>query len=999
MPDSISKSSILTPNLAQPLYNLGKVLAKQEKWSEAIEAYRQALEISPHYKIYLALASALENQGEIPGAIECYSKVLELQPDLKEARQKLESLKHSTFQIQPSSSKTLPGSREVSATLEKAQACFDNREWDEAISLCERALKIKPEAAEIYALLGNVFYGKRELETAKNRYRKALELQPNLSDVRANLGSVYAELQQPEEAIECYRGSTQIDENQPRVYSNWGRLLLRLEQFEDAAGCYQKAIDLEPNFVKAHLGLAEAFSRQEAWGKAVECYRHLLTLEPDSIAAQTRLAKALHRQSQALLDESVGIYTEAIATKPYEVDLYHSALEVEPRNARLYFGLAKALEERGETAQAIVFYNLALGQDPDRTEEALAAYRRLMPDEPGTLKRKLSEAYANAGRVSLDKALNTYQRALELDPDNPQFYYQAIDANRSNARLYFGLANALWHRGDRGGAISAYLKGLKIDPDNAEAIARLDELFRQPGGEVGEVRENNNPIPDSLAIPQQDRSISDFDWTFYIESHDDLSHLSSFEEAYQHWLEIGKKEGRIATEEQFYATYGDRKSDLPADFNWCDYLELNPDLKSGIKSKWLAIRHFLAHGIQEGRLHSFNQLYYKTPEAQTQTEPQTQVKPSSNLSKQSSLDLDAEFDWRFYLEYNKDLSHLSTEEEARSHWLKFGKAEGRIASEAQFYEDHGFNPSLLPVDFDWQGYLDLHLDLKENISSKWRAIAHYLTIGRQEKRIYAIDQLHKGSQVASKSKIQIPATPVDASGVRRLAVFFHLYYFDLWEEIHGYIRNIPEEFDLYINIVESIWKPEMHDRLRQDFPNASIGISPNRGKDIGGHLASMERVDFSAYDLFCTIHTKKSPHVSHLISDRWRQDLFEAILGNPEKVQENLEIMRTDPSVGLIGSRYWRNIDVLNNADHYDRLLDVFEIKGNARECEYLSGTMMWVRPQIWKTMYDKFKNDDLEPGDGKDLNFQKDGQIAHSLERIIGNLVRHNGMRLFWQE
>ena len=83
MPERIPKNTIMTPSPAQPLYNLGKVLARLGQWSEAIDAYRQALKISPHYKIYLALASALENQGEIAEAIECYDKVLELQPDLK----------------------------------------------------------------------------------------------------------------------------------------------------------------------------------------------------------------------------------------------------------------------------------------------------------------------------------------------------------------------------------------------------------------------------------------------------------------------------------------------------------------------------------------------------------------------------------------------------------------------------------------------------------------------------------------------------------------------------------------------------------------------------------------------------------------------------------------------------------------------------------------------------------------------------------------------------
>ena len=96
MPDRTPQNPIASPSPAQPLYNLGKALAKQKKWSEAIDAYRQALAILPHYKIYLALGVALENSDRITEAIECYGQVLQLQPNLTEARQKLENLQSST---------------------------------------------------------------------------------------------------------------------------------------------------------------------------------------------------------------------------------------------------------------------------------------------------------------------------------------------------------------------------------------------------------------------------------------------------------------------------------------------------------------------------------------------------------------------------------------------------------------------------------------------------------------------------------------------------------------------------------------------------------------------------------------------------------------------------------------------------------------------------------------------------------------------------------------
>ncbi|MDY6937864.1 MAG: tetratricopeptide repeat protein [Cyanobacteriota bacterium] len=382
MPDRVIRNLLATPSPAQPLYNLGNALAKQEKWSEAIEAYRQALKISPNYKIYFALGIALETCGEIADALECYSKVLELQPDFVEAQKKLENLTHSTFQKQFSPSRISPHSSEVKIALEKAKTSLDAGEWQEAIDLCERALKIQPNAAEIHAILGNAFYGKRELDGAKRAYLKALELQPNRADIQANLGSVYAQLKEPEAAIECYRQATQLDKNQPLVYSNWGRLLLKLERFEEAAGCYQKAIDLDGSFVKAYLGLADVRSRQNLWLEAVEAYQAATQLDSNSDRAAYGLGVTLIQQDR--IDEAIVSIQKSI--------------ELNPNLGRSYYQLGNAFVKKNQWEKAEASYRRAIELDPslvwaysfladilirqERWEEAIACYEKTIELEP-----------------------------------------------------------------------------------------------------------------------------------------------------------------------------------------------------------------------------------------------------------------------------------------------------------------------------------------------------------------------------------------------------------------------------------------------------------------------------------------------------------------------------------------------------------------------------------------------------------------------------------------
>lgn len=329
-------------------------------------------------------------------------------------------------------------------------------------------------------------------------------------------------------------------------------------------------------------------------------------------------------------------------------------------------------------------------------------------------------------------------------------------------------------------------------------------------------------------------------------------------------------------------------------------------------------------------------------------------------------------------------------------------AEAKAQAEKAFFQIPEFNRSDLPADFDWEIYLAFNSELQVN--SPLEAIAHFLLYGIKENKLYALKHLHdpaKKPDIVPSTKISTDNPNLQTSSIstNRLAILVHIYYFDLWSELASYITNIPKGFDLYINIVVSIWQPQMHDIIRQDFSQAKIIISTNRGKDIGGHLSSMRHLDFSRYDLMCLLHTKKSPHIDSRISDAWRRDLYQSLLGNPAKAAENIALMHQHKQIGSIGSRFWRCTMMGNNWSNYNRLLAEFNISKTAQDCEYVSGTMMFVRSQIMETIYNHFQDQELESGDQQSLDFHVDGQVAHAIERLIGNLVRDRGLTMYWQE
>lgn len=88
-----------------------------------------------------------------------------------------------------------------------------------------------------------------------------------------------------------------------------------------------------------------------------------------------------------------------------------------------------------------------------------------------------------------------------------------------------------------------------------------------------------------------------FDWVTYIENYKDLveAGINTEKEAYRHWINYGKKEGRIYSKIDIYKNSND--------FDWKFYVDNYEDLqKNGINTRKKAYEHWIQYGQFEGRI-------------------------------------------------------------------------------------------------------------------------------------------------------------------------------------------------------------------------------------------------------------------------------------------------------------------------------------------------------------------------------------------------------------
>lgn len=427
--------------------------------------------------------------------------------------------------------------------------------------------------------------------------------------------------------------------------------------------------------------------------------------------------------------------------------------------------------------------------------------------------------------------------------------------------------------------------------------------------------------------------------------------------------------------------YEARQNDgsLPILFHPDWYLATNPDIRTaGIDP----LTHYLEHGAVEGR-------WPVELEAET-------VDPT--IEALHRLDVGSEeaeaFDPAFARVLHPELAALSDTELA----LVCGEGSERIGSKASFVAELCENPREIPLDFQAAEYVRLYPDLRWLAGqSRLEALRHYMCHGRFEPRLHTLR-----ADPAEPSPEAAPYTePVPAPGrpERPLCVLVHVFYPELWDELSGYIRNLPAgRYDLYVNLVDDTFDATLLGRVRDTFPEARVYVSENVGRDIGGHFQLLRNLCVEDYRLFCLLHTKKSPHMAEGEVQRWRRKLLEPLMGTPDCAAENLQAMLDDNSIGLLGSAQCRYCGMTANREKYDLLLERLQVTEDTEEPEFLSGTMMLVRQDVLRRVFDAagglaFEHSVDYAGEG-----DPDGAWAHAVERVFGAVVRDMNYRFEWR-
>lgn len=175
---------------ADKLFLKGNKLYEQQQYEEAVEAYKEALQISPsEWGYYFNLALAYKKLGRKQEATESFQKAVELNPE----------------------------------------SYSSNKELGEALAK------------------------DGDYEEAKKYYLKATEISPDDPDAFYNLGVCLTNLGESEEALRLFLKTVELNKDYAEAYYQIGTLYISQNRVEEAVHNLEKFLELAPQHEKAPI--------------------------------------------------------------------------------------------------------------------------------------------------------------------------------------------------------------------------------------------------------------------------------------------------------------------------------------------------------------------------------------------------------------------------------------------------------------------------------------------------------------------------------------------------------------------------------------------------------------------------------------------------------------------------------------------------------------------------------------------------------------------------
>lgn len=313
-------------------------------------------------------------------------------------------------------------------------ACFEQKNYMEAIDALTRALSICPIYHRAHLILGTCYIKIRKFENAKKHIEKSLTFDKNNALTYLNLGTVYSVLKDYKMGAKMFEKAIELSPREPRAYLGMGKIYSTLGKNGEANAYFKRVIEFDSkgNLANYAKRLLISFQQQDE---------------------NSDVSTAKYDNPEDYYSQGYRLYLGGDFQKSSQ--MYKNYLSVKPDDDFVWCALGEAQLRKGDIKLAVESFKKAARISPQKSlyfkELAIALYLLKEYDKVIAAVSKAKElgktdsvSYCIWGKALFELG-NVNESIIMLD--------YSLKSNRNNLLAKYFLAEALVKNGELDNAI------------------------------------------------------------------------------------------------------------------------------------------------------------------------------------------------------------------------------------------------------------------------------------------------------------------------------------------------------------------------------------------------------------------------------------------------------------------------------------------------------------------------------------------------------------------
>lgn len=505
---------------AESFFEQGMKLVREEKYEQALEAFRQSVKINPKlHEAHANIGSVLMVLKRPAESVKSFGEAVKLAPtnagyraslcqSLLFAGQKIEALPQCEEAVRLDENSPLArfGLLTVMMNLGKSE--------EDILTRLESALEKFPENEQLLNLAAEFYLENENISQALFYSEKLAQIDPKDGFYQVRLANIYLRLERDSDAIAAANKALEIDPKAPMAHYFLGRVYFEVGFYEEAAAAFQKTVELKADVPDVYYFLGISEHRRGKSDNGVTALRKAVTVSPNNFTYLMELGEILNDIGR--YEEAITPLQKAVLLKPrdfvakaalglsfFESTKFEEALEVLMEADRMkpgdqviqmFLNVTRARQQNIANIEQMKEYAKENPKDINvrvsllqilgftkRMSEAEIYVEEILKLKPKDVRiyQSIAVIYTTAGND--DRAAEIYRKSLEIE---------------GSYGSYFGLASILGKKGQVEEAIKTYNKAFELKSD----VPNLLHLYGKFLQENGKRREALEVYKRSLAL-------------------------------------------------------------------------------------------------------------------------------------------------------------------------------------------------------------------------------------------------------------------------------------------------------------------------------------------------------------------------------------------------------------------------------------------------------------------------------------------------------------------